>query len=641
MSEFVDVAQLNVQAGNGGAGVVAFRRESHVPKGGPDGGDGGNGGDIWLHATRNVPSLLAFRDHPHRKAKSGTHGSGKKGTARRRRSRHRRSRRHGRASPGRRAARRPRARRRPVDGGEGRRGGRGNARFLSNARRAPSFAEQGEYGEERWLQLELKLLADAALVGFPNAGKSTLISVVSAAKPKIADYPFTTLVPNLGVVRFHEHEFVLADIPGLIEGAAEGKGLGHQFLRHVERARVLVILLDLAPVDGRSPDEQESVLLDELRRYQPQLLDRPRVVVGTKADVATRVVRGAHDLRGDARRHRRAARRDREARRGRARERRRVRRRTSCCDPKSRASTSCAKASGRGGLPVDRPSARSRSPTSRTTRRWRTYNSGCGAWASSARSRVRASTTVTSCASVRSSSRMKMECERAMLAVVKVGTSSITDERGDLDDAAILKLCGDLAAAHGAGHRVVLVLSGAIAAGMPALGLTTRPTDIGTLQALAAVGQPRLFERLNAIFSAYDIVGGQVLLTPYDFVHRSQYLHARETLQRLLDLGVLPIVNENDTIADDEIRYGDNDLLAALVSHLLARGRARHAHGHRGVVHRRPEAGRRRVAHRGDRRSRCRDRSASRAAPAPRAAAAAWRASSRLRRSPRGRACAS
>jgi glutamate 5-kinase len=156
-----------------------------------------------------------------------------------------------------------------------------------------------------------------------------------------------------------------------------------------------------------------------------------------------------------------------------------------------------------------------------------------------------------------------------ILAVVKIGTSSITDERGDLDDGAILKLCGDLAAAHAGGHRVVLVLSGAIAAGMPALGLATRPTDIGTLQALAAVGQPRLIERLNAIFSTYDIVGGQVLLTPYDFVHRSQYLHARETLQRLLDLGVLPIVNENDTIADDEIRYGDNDLLAALVSHLL------------------------------------------------------------------------
>ncbi|HET9728834.1 MAG TPA: Obg family GTPase CgtA, partial [Acidimicrobiia bacterium] len=166
-------------------------------------------------------------------------------------------------------------------------GGRGNARFLSNARRAPSFSEQGEYGEERWLRLELKLLADAALVGFPNVGKSTLISTVSAAKPKIADYPFTTLEPHLGVVRFRDHEFVMADVPGLIEGAAEGRGLGHEFLRHVERARVLVILCDLAPVDDRTATEQESVLVDELRRYQPELLQRPRLVVGSKADIAT------------------------------------------------------------------------------------------------------------------------------------------------------------------------------------------------------------------------------------------------------------------------------------------------------------------------------------------------------------------
>ena len=169
----------------------------------------------------------------------------------------------------------------------GGRGGRGNARFLSNARRAPSFAEQGEYGEERWLKLELKLMADAALVGFPNAGKSTLISAVSAARPKIADYPFTTLEPHLGVVRFQDHEFVLADIPGLVEGAAEGRGLGHRFLRHVERARVLVLLLDLAPVDERAPEEQERILLSELERYRPELLERPRVVVGSKADVAT------------------------------------------------------------------------------------------------------------------------------------------------------------------------------------------------------------------------------------------------------------------------------------------------------------------------------------------------------------------
>jgi glutamate 5-kinase len=156
-----------------------------------------------------------------------------------------------------------------------------------------------------------------------------------------------------------------------------------------------------------------------------------------------------------------------------------------------------------------------------------------------------------------------------MIAVVKIGTSSITREGGELDDAALLKLCDDLAVARDRGHDVVLVLSGAIAAGMPALGLSKRPTDLGTLQAIAAVGQPKLVERVNAMLSTHGIVAGQVLLTPYDFVHRSQYLHARETLQRLLDLSVLPIVNENDTVADDEIRYGDNDRLAALVSHLL------------------------------------------------------------------------
>jgi GTP-binding protein len=293
VSEFVDEAQLNVKAGDGGAGSISFRREAHVPKGGPDGGDGGKGGDVWLQASRNVASLLAFRDHPHRKAASGVHGAGKK--------------RHGaagadllvevpegtvvRSHEGTVLADLPAHGDRWLAASGGR-GGRGNARFLSNARRAPSFAEQGEYGEERWLRLELKLMADAALVGFPNAGKSTLISAVSAAKPKIADYPFTTLVPHLGVVRFRDHEFVLADIPGLVEGAAEGRGLGHRFLRHVERARVLVLLLDLAPVDERSPEEQEAVLLSELGDYRPDLLDRPRLVVGSKADVATHEYRG-------------------------------------------------------------------------------------------------------------------------------------------------------------------------------------------------------------------------------------------------------------------------------------------------------------------------------------------------------------
>lgn len=287
MSQFVDECQLNVKAGDGGAGCVSFRREGPVVMGGPNGGDGGNGGDIWFVADHNVASLLAFRDYPHRKAGSGVHGKGKDM--------------HGRRGESLEIAVpigtvisdmysgdllaelvNQGDRWMAVQGG---RGGRGNAKFLSNKRRAPSFAEQGEHGEERWLKMELRLMADVALVGFPNVGKSTLISVISAAKPKIANYPFTTLEPNLGVVALDEHtEFVVADIPGLIEGASEGKGLGHQFLRHIERALVLCIMVDLAPMDGVSPQEQERVLLQELGQYQPDLLDRPRVVVGTKGD---------------------------------------------------------------------------------------------------------------------------------------------------------------------------------------------------------------------------------------------------------------------------------------------------------------------------------------------------------------------
>ena len=287
MAEFTDEAMVNLRGGDGGAGAVAFRREPYVERGGPNGGDGGKGGDVWLVADRNVASLIAFRDHPHRKAESGAHGSGNKrsgatgadlevpvpeGTIVRDRD-------------GTILADLVHAGDRML-AARGGRGGRGNAHFLSNSRRAPGFAEQGEYGEERWLRLELRLIADVALVGFPSVGKSTLISVISAAKPKIADYPFTTLVPNLGVVRTGDGEFVVADIPGLIEGASEGRGLGHQFLRHVERARVLVVLLDLAQVEGRSPAEQERILLEELGRYEPDLLQRPRLVVGTKADVA-------------------------------------------------------------------------------------------------------------------------------------------------------------------------------------------------------------------------------------------------------------------------------------------------------------------------------------------------------------------
>lgn len=288
MSQFVDECNLHAKAGDGGAGSVSFRREAHVAKGGPDGGDGGDGGSVWLVADRNVASLYSFKDHPHRRAADGTHGQGKK--------------RHGRAGQdvtvsvpegtevvdrdGTRIADLVHVGDRYL-AAEGGRGGRGNARFLSNRRRAPSFAEQGEVGEERWLRLELKLLADVALVGFPNVGKSTLISRISAAKPKVADYPFTTLEPHLGVVRLDRgFEYVVADVPGLIEGASAGRGLGHRFLRHVERARVLCVLLDLAVVAERPPAEQFEVLLGELEAYQPDLLHRRRVVIGSRADLA-------------------------------------------------------------------------------------------------------------------------------------------------------------------------------------------------------------------------------------------------------------------------------------------------------------------------------------------------------------------
>ncbi len=292
---FVDRVRVNLRAGNGGAGVASFVRAKGKPKGKPIGGSGGPGGAVILRADSSVATLLRYHRNPHHQAKSGSHGEGDL--------------RHGKAgedlvlpvplgttvidSEGTVIADLV-AEGEEVVAVAGGRGGRGNAAFVSPTNKAPSVAEQGEYGRAEWFQLEMKLLADAALIGFPNAGKSTFISKVSAAKPKIADYPFTTLQPNLGVVSFDGREFVLADIPGLIEGAAEGRGLGHEFLRHVERARVLVFLLDPSESQERDTSEQLRILSSEIETYSKELSERPRLVLFNKADLPE-----AADLEGE------------------------------------------------------------------------------------------------------------------------------------------------------------------------------------------------------------------------------------------------------------------------------------------------------------------------------------------------------
>ncbi|MGB7923623.1 MAG: GTPase ObgE [Pyrinomonadaceae bacterium] len=284
---FIDRTKIRVQGGHGGNGVTAFRREKFVPRGGPSGGDGGRGGDVWLEADESLNTLLHLRYNPEHAAERGRHGEGSK-----------RSGREGEDT----------VVRVPVgtqvfeaasgellhdftQNGErwlaarGGRGGFGNSHFATSTNRAPRYHQEGSAGEEFEFQLELKLLADVGLVGFPNAGKSTLISTISAAKPKIADYPFTTLEPHLGVVDLGEYRtFVVADIPGLIEGAHKGAGLGDRFLRHVERTKLLLHLVDLSSLAGRDPVSDYETINRELEAYDKNLAARPQIVVATKLD---------------------------------------------------------------------------------------------------------------------------------------------------------------------------------------------------------------------------------------------------------------------------------------------------------------------------------------------------------------------
>ncbi|HWB83559.1 MAG TPA: GTPase ObgE [Bryobacteraceae bacterium] len=286
---FIDEVRILVKAGDGGNGCLAFRREKYVPRGGPSGGDGGRGGDVVLVSTGHQNTLLQFRFNPEHKAERGRHGEGSN-----------RSGADGHsievAVPAGTVVYDEDTGERLFDFTEpgqhflvarGGRGGRGNARFATSTHQAPTEHEPGKPGEEKHLRLELKLLADVGLVGFPNAGKSTLISRISAARPKIADYPFTTLEPNLGVVQMDDfRSFVVADIPGLIEGAHRGQGLGIQFLRHIERTRLLAHLVDVSESSGRDPVQDFETVMTELASFSADLAAKPMIVVATKMDVA-------------------------------------------------------------------------------------------------------------------------------------------------------------------------------------------------------------------------------------------------------------------------------------------------------------------------------------------------------------------
>ena len=402
-------------------------------------------------------------------------------------------------------------------------GGLGNLHFKSSTNRTPRQCTPGEEGERRELQLELKVLADVGLLGMPNAGKSTFIRAVSAARPKVADYPFTTLHPNLGVVRVSEEKsFVIADIPGLIEGAAEGAGLGHQFLRHLARTRLLLHLVDIAPMyEGVDPVHEAHAILNELKKYDEALYNKPRWLVLNKLDLLQeedRAEKVAAFLKAFGERH------------ALLRHFRHQRRRLQGTDLRHHG--------------AHQPDSRARAGRRHRKR---------------ARDRDRYSRPVS----------MKTVLTQSKRIVVKVGSSLVTNQGTGLDMDALGNWAQQIATLRTQGCEVVLVSSGAIAEGMQRLGWKKRPSAVHELQAAAAVGQMGLVQAYESCFRQHQLHAAQVLLTHADLADRERYLNARSTLRTLLNLGVIPIINENDTVVTDEIKFGDNDTLGALVANLI------------------------------------------------------------------------
>ena len=490
---FLDQAKIYVQGGDGGNGCISFRREKYIPRGGPNGGDGGHGGHVVARVDPELNTLIDYRYRQHFRAGRGAHGMGKDRTG--------------------------------ADGadvelalplgtqilaedgatliadlarpGAARRSWRAAAPAASataaSSRRptAPRARPRpGEPGEERWLWLRLKLLADAGLLGLPNAGKSTFLAAVSRARPKIADYPFTTLEPKLGTVMIDHDSFVIADIPGLIEGAHEGAGLGDRFLGHIERCRVLIHLVDATAADVAAA---YATVRRELAEYGPELAGRPELVCLNKVDAL-----GEAEIEAKA---------DAPARRG-----------------------------GACGVPdLGRGAPRARRGAARGLRRDpRRPRGGAG-----------------------------MSARRL---VVKIGSSLLVDGAGRLRRDWLDSLAADLAACRQAGQEVIVVTSGAIALGRAALALKARVLRLEDKQAAAAVGQINLAHAYQASLAQHGLAAAQLLLTLGDTESRRRYLNARSTIEALLKLGVVPVVNENDTVATTEIRFGDNDRLSARVA---------------------------------------------------------------------------
>jgi len=496
--KFLDLTKVYIRSGSGGAGCVSFRREKFIEFGGPDGGDGGRGGDVIVEAVDGLNTLIDFRYQQHFFADNGRPGMGQ-----------------GRSGAGGEDI----VLRVPVGTelldedeetvvadltevgqrvtlAKGGNGGWGNLRFKSSTNQAPRRANAGQPGVERTIWLRLKLIADAGLLGLPNAGKSTFLAATSNARPKIADYPFTTLVPNLGVVGVDGAEFVVADIPGLIEGASEGRGLGDLFLGHVERCAVLLHLIDGTSGD---PVTDYQTIIGELEAYGGDLADKPRVTVLNKIDTLDDEERVF--LRDEI-----------------------------------------AAATGETVMLMSGVTGEGVTYVLRALRR----EEGRG------RSRGRG---------------VVATLTEARRLIVKIGSALLVDRSsGELRSDWLAGLALDIAWLRSCNVQVVLVSSGSIALGRGVLGLGLGALTLERAQAAAAVGQIRLARAYEEALAPHGIVTAQVLVTLEDTENRRRFLNSRATLETLLALDVVPIVNENDTVATDEIRYGDNDRLAARIA---------------------------------------------------------------------------